>query len=127
MRALRHRRLWLGLWLAAVLVVAAVSLLPPPPLPAAPGADKLGHFLAYFGLMAFAVQMFAGRAALGSIALALAALGLGLEFAQGALTTTRMFDLRDALANAAGVAAGLALAATSAASWLLRWEARGRF
>lgn len=124
MRPLRHRRRWVALWLGVVAAMIAVSLLPPPPLPAAPGADKLGHFLAYFGLMVFAVQVFAGRAALGSIALALAALGLGLEFAQGALTATRMFDLRDAAANALGVAAGLALAATSAASWLLRWEVR---
>jgi hypothetical protein len=79
-RPLRWPRVWLSLWLLAVLAVIAVSLLPPPPLPSAPGSDKLGHFLAYFGLMACAVQVFAGRVLI-VIALLLVALGLALEFA----------------------------------------------
>ena len=41
-------------------------------------------------------------------ALALALLGLGLEYAQGALTSTRLRDGGDALANTLGVLAGLA-------------------
>ena len=39
--------------------------------------------------------------------LGLVLLGIGLELAQGAFTTTRMADPADALANAAGVALGL--------------------
>jgi VanZ family protein len=122
-RPLRWPRVWLSLWLLAVLAVIAVSLLPPPPLPSAPGSDKLGHFLAYFGLMACAVQVFAGRVLI-VIALLLVALGLALEFAQGALTSTRMFEVRDALANTVGVLAGLIVARTPAAGWLLRLERR---
>ncbi|MBB5014703.1 VanZ family protein [Rehaibacterium terrae] len=123
MRALRRPRLWLALWLAMVATVIVVSLAPPPPVPQAiPGSDKLGHVLAYFLLMAGAVQLFASRAALLAIAVWLAALGLGLEFAQGALTASRRFELLDALANTAGVLAGLALAHTPAARWLQRFD-----
>lgn len=124
-RPLRWPRVWLSLWLLAVLAVIAVSLLPPPPLPSAPGSDKLGHFLAYFGLMACAVQLFAGRFLI-VIALLLVALGLALEFAQSALTSTRMFEVHDALANTVGVLAGLTVASTPAAGWLLRLERRLR-
>ncbi|HBK56849.1 MAG TPA: hypothetical protein DDZ76_11305 [Xanthomonadales bacterium] len=120
-RPLHHFGFWRGLWWVAVLAVVVVSLVPPPPLPSAPGGDKLGHFLAYFVLMAAAVQLHGGRV-LVAIAVALAALGLGLEFAQGALTSTRQFDLRDALANTLGVLAGLALAITPAAHSLVRLE-----
>lgn len=122
-RPLRWPRAWLSLWLLAVLAVIAVSLLPPPPLPGPSGGDKVGHFLAYFALMACAVQVFAGRLLI-LIALLLAALGLALEFAQGALTSTRMFELHDALANTVGVLAGLVVASTPAATWLLRLERR---
>lgn len=124
MRTLAHGRLWLALWMVAIAGVIVISLIPPPPLPSAPGSDKLGHFLAYFALMALAVQLFASRAALIVIALLLAALGLGLEFAQGALTATRMFDLYDALANTLGVVAGLIVAVTPATTWLQRLERR---
>lgn len=124
MRALRRPRLWLALWLSAVAAVAAASLAPPPPMPqAVPQSDKLVHFLAYAALMAGAVQLFAARTALAATAALLAALGLGLEYAQGAFTASRQFDLRDALANCIGVIAGLAIARTAAARWLQRFDA----
>lgn len=126
MRDLRHPRRWLALWLVMVAAVIALSLIPPPSLPTAPpDSDKLGHFLAYFALMAMAVQLFAARGRLLLIASALALLGVALEFAQGALTTTRMFDLRDALANGLGAIAGLVLAWTPAATWLQRYDGKG--
>lgn len=124
MRALRRPRLWLALWLAMIATVIVVSLAPPPPMPRAiPASDKLGHVLAYFALMTGAVQLFATRAALLAIAALLAALGLGLEYAQGALTASRRFELLDAAANTAGVLAGLVLARTPAARWLQRFDA----
>ncbi len=122
-RPLRWFGLWQGLWWLAVIVVIVVSLLPPPPVPSMPGSDKLGHLLVYFTLMAGAVQLHRGRA-LWLSAAALVGLGLGLEFAQDMLTTSRQFEWRDALANTLGVLAGLALAATSAAQWLGRLERR---
>lgn len=123
MRPLRRARLWLALWLAMIATVIVVSLAPPPPMPRAiPASDKLGHVLAYFALMAGAVQLFSARTALLAIAALLAALGLGLEYAQGALTASRRFELLDALANGVGILAGLALARTPAARWLQRLD-----
>lgn len=121
-RALRRFAWWRASWLAAVLAVVVISLLSPPPLPAPPGSDKLLHVLAYFGLMAFAVQLYTGARTLAAIAITLAALGLGLEFAQGVLTADRQMELADAVANAFGVLLGLALAATPAARALERLE-----
>ena len=104
-----HRpRLWLGLWVFAIVCVIALSLVNLSGLPPVPeGGDKVEHFLAYALLSASAVQLFAKRRACLLMAALLVALGVGLEFAQGALTTTRMADSRDALANTLGVLAGL--------------------
>ena len=104
-----HRpRLWLGLWLLAIVSVIVLSLVNLSGLPPVPeGGDKVEHFLAYALLSASAVQLFAKRRGCLLMAALLVALGVGLEFAQGALTTTRMADPRDALANTLGVVAGL--------------------
>lgn len=121
MRPLRWPALWLALWLLAIGIVVAGSLLPPPQdLPPVRGGDKLVHLAAYGLLMAAAVQLFGRLRILWTVAGLLALLGLGLEFAQGALTATRQFDPWDALANAGGVLLGGLLAFTPAASWLQR-------
>ena len=57
-----------------------------------------------------------------ALGVGLVCLGLGIEVAQGALTRTRMADPLDALANAAGVLAGLGLAATRLGRLLQRWQ-----
>lgn len=125
LRPLRRPGIWLALWLLAVATVIAGSLLPPPPVPSPhPQSDKLVHVLGYFVLMAAAVQLFAHRFWLWGVGIGLAALGLGLEWAQGALTATRMFDWHDAIANATGVVLGGLLALTPAATWLQRLEPR---
>lgn len=83
-------------WLAAILFGDAAQ------------ADKIGHFLAYAALGAVAALGrldLAGRAAFTVAALAL--YGLALEGVQG-LMGHRDADLLDALANAAGAAAGMA-------------------
>ncbi len=122
--ALRHRRFWLGLWWCAVLAVIAACLLPPPPLPDLPqNSDKLEHFLAYFILAGSGVQLWQGWRALVVLGVGLIALGLGIEFAQGALTAARVADPLDAVANTIGVLAGLSLAATPLGRLLQRWQA----
>ena len=125
MRPLVHARAWLALWVLALVVVAVGSLLPPSALPEAPRvSDKLVHVAMYFVLMAAAVQLFASTRALLVAAFALAAFGLALEVAQGTLTTTRMFEWGDVLANTLGVVLGLGLAATPLARSLLWLERR---
>lgn len=125
MRPLVHARAWLALWVLALVVVAVGSLLPPSALPEAPQvSDKLVHVAMYFVLMAAAVQLFASPRALVTVAFSLAAFGLLLEVAQGTLTTTRMFEWGDVLANTVGVVLGLGLAATPLARSLVWLEHR---
>lgn len=112
-KPLRRPWLWLGLWWAAVALVIVVCLIPPPPLPQLPeNSDKVEHFLAYFALAAAAVQLWASRRALLWCGLGLVAMGIGIEWAQSALTETRMADPLDAMANTVGVLAGLATVLT---------------
>ena len=128
-RDLRRPRLWLGVWLSGWVLCIALSLLPPISLGASPDSDKLGHFLAYFTLMAWAVMLFKGWRARLLVAGSLVLLGLGLEFAQATLTTTRQGDARDLLANTLGVLAALGLAVTPVRRglvWVEGWLGRHR-
>lgn len=119
----RRPQLWLGLWILAIAVVIIVCLMPPPPLPPLPeNSDKIEHFLAYFLLASGAVQLFAGRRALTYATLGLVGLGIGIEIAQGLLTSDRLADPRDALANTLGVLAGMATVLTPWRDQLLLWD-----
>ena len=120
LKPLRHPRFWLAAWLAAVLTVIVICLIPPPPLALPQGSDKVEHFLAYFLLAGSAVQLYRRGPALAWAASGLVLMGVGIEFAQGALTETRMADPADALANTIGVLAGVATALTPWRDLLLR-------
>ncbi|WP_146907199.1 VanZ family protein [Arenimonas daejeonensis] len=124
MRDFARPRLWLGIWIFGWALCIALSLLPPIELDAPPDSDKLGHFLAYAMLSAWAVMIFRTRRAQVLAALGLIALGIGLEFAQAQLTSTRLGDPRDALANTLGVLAGLALGFTPAAALVQHLDRR---
>jgi len=119
-KPLRLPALWLGLWLLLVAAVVVLSLGAPPPGPDVPASDKWQHLVVYAALSAAAVQVFRpGAAVLGAAAL-LVLLGIGLEVAQGTLTTDRVMDWRDAVANAAGVVLGLLTGRTRMRDLLLR-------
>ncbi|NYF36464.1 VanZ family protein [Stenotrophomonas sp. JAI102] len=120
MKPLRWPRFWLALWWLAVLGTLVVCLIPPPSIPLPENSDKVEHFLAYFLLAASAVQIYRRRAALVWAAVGLVALGIGIEFAQGALTVNRLADPMDALANSVGVLAGMAIVFTPLRDLLLR-------
>jgi VanZ family protein len=126
LRDFRRPALWLGIWYFGWLLCVVLSLVPPPPLDVpVPEGDKLGHFLAYGLLSAWAVWLFASVRAHRRAAWALCALGVLLELAQGAFTRNRMMDPWDALADAAGVLAGLLLASGPLAGLLLRLDRAG--
>ncbi|MDI9237843.1 VanZ family protein [Lysobacter sp. LF1] len=125
LRDFRRPWLWLGIWLLMIGAVVATSLVSAQDLPPAPfdGVDKVEHFLAYLILAAYAVMLFQGRRAQSVAVAGLIGLGIGLEFAQGALTVSRQADSADALANALGALGGLVLGPTPAAlalEWLDR-------
>ena len=116
--------LWAGLWMLAIACVVFATLVPADDLPSVPVNDKLEHFAVYFLLAAGAVQVFRRGRMLAWVGVALVAQGVCIEFAQGALTATRSADPFDALANAVGVAAGLATAFTPLCDLLLRLQPR---
>nr|WP_312385825.1 VanZ family protein [Stenotrophomonas geniculata] len=110
------------LWGLAVLLVIVVCLIPPPPIPLPENSDKGEHFLAYFILAGSAVQLFRRGRPLLWVGVGLVLMGIGIEFAQGALTSNRMADPMDAIANTIGVLAGMATALTPLRDLLLRWR-----
>ena len=125
LRAFARPRLWLGIWIFGWVLAIALSLLRPPPLGLdMPDSDKVGHLLAYATLSAWAVMLFATRRGWLLAALGLVALGIGLEFAQGALTDYRLRDPRDAIANTLGVLLGLGIAMTKMQGWLQALDRR---
>ena len=104
-----NRRACLALGWAWAAAIVFLSLTPsPPPDPGIEGGDKLGHFFAYAVLTYWFCQFYFHSTRV-FYALGFVAMGIGLEFAQGALGY-RSFELADMIANALGVAAGWAAA-----------------
>lgn len=107
LREFRRPMLWLGIWYFGWLLCIVLSLIHPPQLGVEiPDGDKFGHVLAYALLAAWASWLFAGARAQWRAALALCALGLAMELAQGAFTHDRMMDGWDLVADTLGVFAG---------------------
>ena len=121
--ALRWRVLWLALGWAIAAAIVWLSLMPSPPSLDVALSDKISHLAAYAGLMFWFCQLYASRRARAGFALAFAALGIALEFIQGA-SGYRSFELLDMVANALGLVTGWGAAALSGSGWLARVEAR---
>lgn len=123
LKAFRRPLLWSSLWMLAVSLVVAGSLLPPGDLPSQPMSnDKLMHFLGYFVLMAGAVQLYARRTSWVAMAVLLALLGVGLEWLQAWMHVGRTAERADALANTVGVLAGFTTGFTPLRDLLLRLD-----
>jgi VanZ family protein len=110
MRVFLKPKLWLGIWLFGWLLCIVLSLITPPDISLdVDNSDKLGHFLAYGTLSAWAILIFERKQSWFFSALGLIVLGIVMEFAQGYLTSNRMMDWHDAIANTMGVGLGLCL------------------
>ena len=103
--ALRRRGVWHGFGLAFVALVVFLSLAPKAPDAGTFGDINIGHVLAYAWLMFWYAQLYRRLSSRLVIAVALAALGIALEFLQ-ALTPTRHFSYGDMRDDALGVVAG---------------------
>jgi len=107
--SLRHRRLWLALWIVGMLLDLYLSLRSVPAAASAvPHLDKLIHAGGYAVLAAFAACLFDGPARTRALA-GVWLLGAAIELAQGLLPTGRLMEVADLVANSAGIILGSAL------------------
>lgn len=106
---MRWRPLWVAIGWALVAGIVWLSLTPAPVRIDLEQGDKLGHFAGYGTLMFWFCQLYPHRGDRTAYAFAFAAMGVALEFAQGALGY-RTFEGFDMLANALGVLIGWAVA-----------------
>lgn len=116
-------RLFILAYVAAILAVTVLSLIPQPQLDAPEGTDKALHLLAYgviagcggLGFASWDRRILAGTTAIG--------IGIFLEVAQGAWAG-RNGSVADALSNMAGVALGLIAAYVVLKLWDRSYPAR---
>lgn len=118
---MRYRALWLALGWSIVAAIVWLSLTPSPPKLDVTLGDKLGHFAAYGTLMFWFCQLYQRRRTRVAYAAAFAAMGIALEFIQGA-TGYRSFEIFDMVANTLGVLLGWGLAALNGADLMQRIE-----
>ncbi len=119
---MHYRGFWLLLGWLYVLLLLYGSLIRVPDINTyIDHTDKLIHFLLYFLLAGWFVQLYSRLSQriviLGSTIL----LGIIIEFLQG-LTAYRSFDMLDALANSIGAISAFLLAGTSLALLLKRFD-----
>jgi VanZ family protein len=125
MRIFIKPKLWLAIWIFGWMLCVVLSMITPPDISLdVDNSDKIGHFLAYGTLSAWAVMIFQAKRAWFLSALALVCLGIAMEFAQGNLTNNRMMDWHDAVANTVGVALGLCMSLLPLQTLLQKIEMR---
>jgi len=106
---LRARQLWLFVGWTLVFSVVYLSLAPVSIETGVEQGDKFLHAFTYGALMVWFANLYERLARRRMLAAAFVAMGIALEFIQG-WTGYRNFEVADMLADAAGVAAGWALA-----------------
>ena len=117
MQALHFRSWWIAGGIAMALAIIVTSLLPAADLPRVQLWDKFEHAFAYCALAAWFGGVLRPDRYL-RLALALLALGIAVEIAQGAMGVGRTADMRDVLANAVGIAIGIAVAHLGVGGWM---------
>ena len=105
--SLRHLHLAIGWTLIGIILW--LSLTPQPPQVDFEQSDKVGHFLAYGGLMFWFCQLYPRTRTRAAYAAGFIALGIAIEFLQRA-TGYRSFEVMDMVADAIGVLLGWAAA-----------------
>ena len=109
---LRFRRVWLGLGLLLLALVAVGSIISVPSgARAVMHQDKLVHTLTYACLMAWFAQIYRHDLTRLLLVIGLIGMGIVMEFVQG-MVPHRQFDLLDMIANTSGVVLAWALAYT---------------
>jgi hypothetical protein len=122
MIAVNYVRVWHMVGIGLVLIVIFGCLVPSGSVPQLGMNDKLEHMIAYFGLALCYGGLIEPRR-YPYLALALLALGGGIEIAQGLMGWGRDADWRDFYADALGSALGLSLCMAGLRHWP-RWAER---
>ena len=123
MREFAKPSLWLGIWIFGWVLCIVLSMITPPDISMdISNGDKIGHFVAYGTLAAWAVMIFRQSRGWWLSAFGLIVLGIALEFAQGYFTSNRMMDWRDALADIIGVGLGLCVCLLPMQNMLLKLD-----
>lgn len=122
---LRHPWVWLGLGWLFVVAAIVVSLVPGQELPNTHMGDKYEHSIAYALLTLWFTGIYP-RTSYWKLAIAMLAMGVAIEIAQGAMPFGRQMDIRDVGANALGIVIGLMLALVGVGGWAQRIEAWAR-
>ena len=118
---MRHPRLWAVAGWTMVAAVVWLSVTPSPPEFELENADKLEHLIAYGALTFWFCQLHASRRAQLAFVFGFVAMGIALEFVQGALAY-RTFDTVDIFANAIGAFAGWGVAQAAGPGLFARIE-----
>ncbi len=119
MLPVRHPRFWLLIGWALVVGAITVCLLPGQKLPKVGIGDKFEHVLLYLILTVWFTGVYP-RSRYVVIALSLLAMGISIEFVQGAMHLGRTSDVRDVFANSAGIVAGVILSLAGLGGWAQR-------
>ena len=119
---LKYIRFWLGGGWLLVFTAMVMSVLPGLPTFTVQYSDKIFHATTYFVLMAWFSGIYL-RSRFWLIALALALLGVALEFLQ-TLFPYRFFDRWDIAANVSGVAIAWLVAVRGMSDWCQMIERR---
>ena len=110
---MHYRTVWIFLGVIYIAVILAGSLLRMPDINIyISHTDKLVHFLMYFALVGWFIQLYHHSGSRSLILLGAIVLGLLIEFLQG-MTSYRTFDLVDVMANSSGAICAFLLARTS--------------
>ena len=123
MQVLKFRPLWLVVGYCLVVFVIYSSLTTSPVTVDIEMSDKVMHVMAYFVLMGWFVQIYHNRRSHIILAVVFIALGIGMEFLQGA-GGQRHFEVADMLANSTGVILAWLLTKTAFVSLLYHVENR---
>ena len=110
---MHYRTIWIFLGLIYIALILAGSLLRMPDINIYLSyTDKLVHFLMYFVLVGWFIQLYHQSGSRSLILLGAILLGLLIEFLQG-MTSYRTFDFIDVIANSSGAIGAFLLAGTS--------------
>jgi len=115
----RLRKLWFACGIGLLILVAVLSLMPVPDVPA--GNDKIVHIIMYAFLSGWFSLIVNRHKSLWWVLFGLIAYGLIMEILQG-FTEYRSTELADAVANSIGATIGLIFHFTRLRQWLINFD-----